>query len=436
MTQLLLWNIRQFNVKDIMGSAGANAGLERYIVPLIVANPPAIIVILEVTYPGGTLDEGAIDDGTHAGPQGCVGMLNRLRRDTPTWCLIPPAISGGRNFYEAVAVFYDSAKVQFVGPYVYGTDIRTGGTTRAVKRATPSTMLENGPLPYPPPFANAINVQRPVPGARGLAAEGIPEDVLNGQWEFYPNGDITQQRIFFPDPDGPPKNNRALTRSPLYTEFIDLEDVTQRLIKLFSLHTSPQDNFSAGAVANFPLIFEQQSAAHTVVVFTGDFNIDSFQDRASLAPLIAPPAIYPGALTYTMLIDPAGNAANWPYCMTHIPQAGWLPYSSPPLNVGYPAFGYLNSAIDNAFVYYAPGTAGPSAGVTGATILNPVTGSPYVVPAGGPPAPPLGTAALGPYNAAAVPTGGALAPYDLILFNSVVSFVHGVSDHLPVLVNF
>jgi hypothetical protein len=160
MTRIVDWNIENFtyvnqNAKVIVEGNDIQQYVDRmeYILKTFFPEDkpdihPDIFVILEVkpalagTNAPGTLLEDA--DAVTA----VRGLLLLLRRIAESWCLIPPLKSGGNNYREAIAVYYNSAKLNFTGPYIYGKGQYNGETVDK------SIAMNSGsiPIPYPDSF--------------------------------------------------------------------------------------------------------------------------------------------------------------------------------------------------------------------------------------------------------------------------------------------
>lgn len=405
-----------------------------------VAFIPDIFIIVEVNTGSLGLPEGEIlDEGSS------YLLLDKIRANpilSPVapapyancWCLVPPLVSGSRGRAEGIAVFYNSTKLQFIGPYIlpappFGKTrpgaiaagpASLGPAMEAIAPLPPLGIYEgfwgdNGPgmdpIPGTKPGAGLNCLpNRLVPGGHGPLS-GVNENHLAGQFEFYnPPG----TKINFPNPGD---------RSPFLTRFIDLTAVPYRIINLYSFHARPGQTPPAPGIlpeavagtanlANVPGI-SGAIPANEVNVIAGDFNVSLFDtggpNNANLAygPLRNSAAA--GGLGYTQHINP-GAAVHTPteegYYFTHmigqnstvskVSSGDPTPWNSPKTTgptahaVGYPAYGYAGTgkvgrydAIDNIFTKYGGG-AGAAGNIT---VVNRVTGTPYnlgIVPAGVP----------------------------------------------------
>jgi hypothetical protein len=393
MTRILYWNINNFSINKIYNTSSFAAFVEaqsrlNHILNEVIAptpplppNPPPapdLIVIAEiysrtreVSYQGNVNNSGSR-----------VGLAVTLLLDQirnvlgNTWCLVPPLMLGDFGIRESVAVYYNSATLQFTGPYIWCS---TGG----LNLARPPSLLNQGNLVnYNTTWRNAMpNPNNPLAVLQlnrtwnPPAGPAMNEWQSAGQWQhFLGNG----TRIDFPN---------AQNRSPFYTRFRDLAGA--RTLKIFTVHTSPST--AVGATNAIAAITDLALAANEVGVVVGDFNVDTFNmaQNGAYGPL--------ENLGYEMLIDSRDNTNNVnanrrPYCLTHLlPVARATPFNAtgvipdPTHNV-YPRFGYLGAmsihplqatssgSIDNAFVDYAGGMAIPAHNTT---IVNTIVGKPY-----------------------------------------------------------
>jgi hypothetical protein len=467
MTNLLVWNIQKFSSTKIRGAAGLP---RRQVIQTVfnaangvqvggpggAVSPLDLFAIVEVTSPVCA----AIEEGTVLGSltQSGIGVLSLLGTVLPRWAaagggaltgwaLVPPIMLGDSARREAVALFYNTATLQFLGPWYAQSVPYPDGTYVLSSVQQP---------PSPPPnryqayggnsYGNVLPNTRPAPN-------GATENQLAGQWAYY---NAANQRIYFPvgngQAAGPNGQGQAVYRSPYLTQFLQI--ATGRVINLFSVHTTPGPPASLG-MGSYPAIPSATPGANQVCVFAGDFNVDTFQDSPVLPfeyqamANMAPP--------YAIALDPRNAAGvvrlmRQPYCLTELigtaQATPWLKpvggTSSPTANV-YPRLGYLGGwggtgapptdagSIDNVLV--APGP------VTAATVVNTVVGLPYAPP------PPANCANLAVAGFPAmspmaipniVPSGSAGAAAALTNFQLAANFplIHSVSDHLPVYASF
>lgn len=461
MTRVLYWNINNFSLPKIFATRppiAVNEATERlnYILGGIMQpHLPDIFVVVEVysRIREVGLEGGVLNAGSNAG-RAVLRLLQEIRGlFGPHWCVVPPLNLGDGGQREAIAVFFNSQNLQFIGPNLFydrwmGTGIGQG------QPVAPNTFARI--LNYPAGWAGALLNRTYDFNVPGVPA--IPEDQLAGQWEYYRAGTVRP----IPSPMLPPLNRIGFpnnyNRPPFYIQFLDLSAMVPRTINLFTIHTSP----TTARQALFQLQNVQEitnaPAANEVSVVLGDFNVDSFTAPANAA--------YNSLANYVMELDPrVGHAgavvpARKPYCMTHLlPTAAAMPFNNtgvvtdPQHNV-YPRFGYMGSswpvlndsgAIDNVFTRYGA-VAGASANIT---VVNTVVGQPYnAIPAplgvtvelttglhypislqnGVPPSPP---------NPPGIPAGGINPAVDTINFQAWQNFggIHSTSDHLPLIID-
>lgn len=492
MTRILYWNINNFSLSkiwiaqpfDLAFQAATRAQL---IVNSVMrgptlgpaAGPPDIIVVVEVfsRIREVGLEGIVLNPGRNAGA-GVMSLLRLIQIVLGNhWCVVPPLNLGELGQQEAVAVFYDSRHLQFTGPNLFYN--RFPNTPGSVVGQSQPVADNTFPLiiDYPMRWKNALPYPlNPIPElrldrTRAFMINGqlqhIPECQMAGEWQYYTHG----RQI--PSPIQPPYPNRIFfptlgCRGPFLTQFLDLTFVGphgehERLINLFSVHTSPRT--ARDAVYRMQAVNEMREAVDpgAVNVILGDFNIDSFSDSADAynwmtnPPLPQPPP--PPPAEYTMALDPIEPGGDFnpdrkPYCMTHLlPPAYAKPFnnSGGQTNVQhnvYPRYGYMGSAfpnlndsgaIDNVFTAYGANAGGPAQRMT---IVNPVVGSPYNVL----PGPQHTQDLMGGMQFDSVllnalplapPSGGLNPPNDTIAFPAWVNFgkIYSVSDHLPLIID-
>jgi hypothetical protein len=287
---------------------------------------------------------------------------------------------------------------------------------------------------------------------------GLNENELAGQWEFWTQA-ATPKRILFPFDE---------TRSPFYTRFRERTPGPgpKRTIKLFAMHTSPK--YAKKGVLKLAKVHELVPAVDEVTVVVGDFNVDTFTNRAGYDKLIG--AVGGGVanlgMTMAFRSEDAGaiQLSRRPYCLTHLLPTnratpnGLLGGVAPsPVQDVYPRFGYMGSmgkknfktpvdtgALDNVLTRYGGGLAvGPA---TNATIVNTVVGRPYnaLTPApanvtveltgGLPVTPRLLNPILLPVGQDSTSIGAA---FGTALFRTWPNFgrLHSTSDHLALVID-
>jgi hypothetical protein len=478
MTRILYWNINNFSLNKIADPAAPADSWDRWqhiLNDVFMPSGAHIFVVVEVFYR-------RVDYMTAGVPVGggtevaVMGLLDSIRAAAGAqWMVVPALWSGLAGFCEAVAVYYNSNALQFVGPYVFGPDYAVASNTPPLLRGLPflPNALPNArwqrPLNKPPTWPTGTQnypglwwapvgggppcLPLRLPPAGPVLPAGLPpENQLAGQYEFFVFG----QQIHFPD---------QWNRSPYLTYFIDLTvPPPRRKIKLFAVHTSPST--ADDALAQLQNIVELPPGPNELSVIVGDFNVDTFEDRAAYNGLTG--------MGFTLHFDsiPPGLAAvnqnRRPYCLTHyLPVARATPFGtlngvapSPTQNV-YPRFGYMGSmggrryqtpvnrgAIDNVLTAYGGGTA-VAPFINNKTIVNKVVGSPYNANNPAFPAPAAAADLLGgvPFLTSMnvlVPTpqghdrtNAVWAPNHLAAFQLWNNFgkIRSTSDHLPLLID-
>jgi hypothetical protein len=429
--------------------------------------PPDIIVVVEVYSRIREVGlEGSVLRSSGAAGQGVLQLLNRIQNAMGDhWAVVPPLNLGANGQREAVAVFYDTRNLQFTGPNLwydrFPDDPSNIGQAQPVNAETFEHIIN-----YPPawkmamPNPNNPNVTLRLNRRTNFTIDGVATPInewqLAGQWEYY-TGD---RPIPSPIPPPYPRNRICFpaqaSRGPFWTQFNDLTVMNGRTINLFTVHTSPSSARAGVRYMGDVTEMGDQVFDEEMNVILGDFNIDSYSDKAdAYGWMIA------GDGEYTMQLDARQNhagatvAARKPYLMTHLlPVNTATPYNSvnegpdPTHNV-YPRFGYMGSAfpnlnnsgaIDNVFTVYGGAAHGPARNIT---VVNPIVGTPY----NRLPAPAGVTAELTgglPYASVlrnpipqVAPNGGVDAPPDPIAFSNWQNFagIYSTSDHLPLMID-
>ena len=467
-TRILYWNINNFSLPKIFSNtnpalaAEATSRRNEIVNNVVVAAAPQIFIIVEVYSRIREVGfEGSVLGSGRTAGSGALRLLYRIRGILGNnWALVPPLNLGELGQREAVAVYYNAATLQFMGPNIWyrrwpGTGI---GQAQPIGPGTQNDIIDYPTnwrrcLPFlgnpiGPVFNRHANfVVAGVPVA-------VPECQLAGQWEYYNPGvarpipspippPYAPGRLFFPNAD---------CRGPFWTSFNEL--ATGRTLNLFTVHTSPSTARQA--------IWSMQQAAelsgapqpNEVKVVLGDFNADPYGANAHAYNWMI---VAPG--NYTMELDPRDNTGvvnpnRKPYLMTHLlPTVDATPYNpgvgppDPQQNV-YPRFGYMGSsfpqindagAIDNFFTWYGGGIGPPL--VNNITIVNRIVGKPYNAVM---PAPPgvtvelTGGVAFAQGMNNAIPLPGGVAPGAPIPtfpnWNNYGKF-RSISDHLPLLLD-
>lgn len=440
MTRVMYWNIQNFSINKISDASdemrGAsisrtNMSLVRQwlILDMIAAANPDIFVLIEVS----TAYDG---NGQLVRAGGGLGslLLHELmeQRFEESWALVPP-IQTGPN--EAVAVFYRSRHRYFTGPHVWaGHHSAPPGTARGQ---------------YPEPY-------------RTLPRRDIPRSAqYNARWG---ENSCAACTAFTYAEDHIAGGNPIpyAVRSPYMTTFTETDDndALHRNLTVFAVH-SPANGTAGAYLSQLQHVGEIVDPAGPppppeVRVLVGDFNVNLFNRsgrgegtvRASYGRLIA--------RNYELALRPptatALNAIQRGYFNTHLRRqwssgGPWSTVTHGPTY--YPGYGYAGSqrrgqataaqsesAIDNIFTRYEGSAVRPAN--SNITVLNPVTGSPYLPHAAGVP---LGTVALDrsvTIPPSPLPHQG--APYGVptrITWHSWEHFgqIRLTSDHLPLVMD-
>jgi hypothetical protein len=416
MTKILYWNLLKFGPNGLYPTAntkrarvgnkdpayvpggrarplGADDAEDRVdvVIGVIHAVQPDIISIVEVL-PAAEIEGTPVDNA--ATKSLLKSLRSRLGRD---FRLVPPIVTGTGGRREGVAVYYDSAKLRFLGPWGW-----SGAGTVALNPApAPAPVL----AAYAAPWSDRVQALPNKTFSAGWRAAapwlpaGCNENTLSGKWNFNP--------LF-----GPPRLFPGVgNRRPWLTVFGDNTVAPgNRIIKLFSLHGPPQlkkppgastaaKQLAAtaqprGAIAKLATLAEVADPipANEVRCIVGDFNISAF-DTASDARSYAllrnagyVQHLNPGRYGPPFPAPAPPIPYTWPsqgYYATHTTGEGnpWVSVGAGPSLRGYPGFGYVSSygapgdwydAIDNVFT-----RDGGAGAVQNFTVVNPVLGSPY-----------------------------------------------------------
>ena len=399
---------------------------------------PDILVILEVISGRGPKRYQSIDG---AGATGVMELLQMLRVFNPHYCLVPPvrlstAIGeeGGRDM-EGIAVFYDSSKLQFMGPQKWtANNAQDMGSADAsqnyapVWQATPFTVKTTAGVVDGCALPNR-QVQ--------IAGSPFPENQLAGQC-IYPIAG--ERRIhWFGGEQG---------RPPLLTVFQELGGA-KRTIKLCSMHaTRGRSAEAVDEISQVPAI--TNLGANEVSVLVGDFNVDLLsadKKAAAYDRLVADG--YALVLENTLAQAPDFVGTTLERETKHNLLQGT-----------YPGFGYLKTlgaeedqrieSLDNILV--------KGCDYTGGMVLNRVVGVDATQAAGNNPAPGAGTLhygyptapgslTQGPFSCAMATTAEAIqrgartqrnrAMEEDIVFRQIQNYgkIRGASDHMALVVD-
>jgi hypothetical protein len=373
MSRILYWNIQQFGINKMQKEARTSGHKRKrmpdgsyaidtnavkrlgVIMSTLGQNTPDILVVVETSTgqgaPGTLISAG--------GAQGATFLLGELRRTLgATWMLVPPLRLGVGGVQEGISVFYNSANLNFTGPWGWNGDLN------------PSQAMGGGFVPVNYGAAAWLNClpAGSTPNVAGVINRNTPYRRLAGQWEFLlpPVGTAAGVPIQFPGP-----NNRT----PFLTTFWD--PAANRTIKLVAYHAPPQSGAAANGTNRIADIQEITTdlQANEVAVVVGDFNvnlINPYYSGIAYGRLTAAP------LNFQRALNPVAN--TWPekgYIGTMLkPRKQGAPANTN----GYPGYGYMSNdgnydSVDNILVKYGTGLAAPAN--NNFTIVNRVTGAPY-----------------------------------------------------------
>jgi hypothetical protein len=327
--RLLYWNIQRFSQNTLDRINGHNL---LHIFNNVNAQDVDIFVIVEVQS-NKNANLGTLVTGK--GQEGVLYLLNYLRANqSDSWCLVPPLklvdSNIGSDYTEAIAIFYKSARLNFIGPYVWpnegdGIPVPSGVTTKD----------------YPEVWSKCLP----------------PNNHFAGQFKFFEDAARTRE-IKFPEQN---------SRRPFLTKFREV-DGHQRVISLLSIHTKPGTTATT-AVARITDIYEmkrENQQNNEIVILAGDFNID----------VINPSMV--GGEVYRELTDRQGFTQH--FARNHGPTMLKKVQCASPLGQP-PGYGYLGTeGLDNIFTRYHQTIANTAPVNHNAQIINRVVGSPPSYP--------------------------------------------------------
>jgi hypothetical protein len=369
----MYWNVENFSINKIDSTVAPEQGdvaddgtqgtsrLDFLLDTLQPANGAIDLFVLVELKPG-SQDNAAGNLVNDLAKRAARQLLAQIRGNLAnTWCLVPPVVSGADGRREAVAVYYNSANLRFLGPEngkVYSQRWRDGLPNRNVPNGYPinanvSERTLGGKIVFNSRHANLLG--------------NIPGNVLN-----FPNAGF---------------------RTPFLTYF-GVVGNPNRLIKVLAYHSSPNQRNARTAdqgTAELANIWEMSDqpvigggGVTEVNVIVGDFNVDAsdgnFINNGPFADLVAGMgAAHPLAAPYTPLlrIPALFPQDDLTYFSTHFKQlkSSHIENGADPLG-RYPGYGYMDliqGSLDNAFVRVRNGGAAAS----NITIFNRVTGTPY-----------------------------------------------------------
>lgn len=345
-TRVVVWNVNRFSINTVNDSSGgtfleqldsiSQSALNHWFIENIAratdgnGNSADILVVIEVQSSRSVL--GSLVGAS--GAQGVLFLLNSLRENVAAdWCVVPPLKLVGlndageaANYTEGIAVYFRSTKLNFTGPYIWPT---IGNV------ALPPALGIAGP--YPAPYANALPAN----------------NYFAGQYEFFQNpanrtGDFNYISGNY--------------RRPFLTTFTEV--VGGRVIKLMSVHPSP--NSSKVQVVNSisDIVEIQPSVNPQVVMVAGDFNLNTittynfFTGKSTGGD--ANQGYYGLRQIFNQRISSTNRDTNGVTAIYRIGDAT-------------PAAYLTRNGIDNIFLRYDGGLAAPVP--NNPRIINPVTGT-------------------------------------------------------------
>ncbi|HVZ37958.1 MAG TPA: hypothetical protein VHI13_01680 [Candidatus Kapabacteria bacterium] len=394
--RVLFWNIENFSINKIANPStrrrqtgsgkltSAESSQERasYILDHVIETQPDIFMVVELETP--YVERGRLVTGN--GVNASLALLEMLRsgtRNQRRWMLVPPLQTGKK---EGVAVFYNSRKLVFTGPY--GWSGGAGGRARSTgERAD-----------YPTAFRECLPGDRTVPQG-ALFSGGRSERRCAGCVDFtrivLRQSGMKVKVITEPIDYG-------VARAPFMTTFCEIEpdtDMVLRNITLFGIH-APASGGHANAylrdLAKNDQIIETNELTE-VRVIGGDFNVNVVTKEL----LPATPYTDLQQRHYALGLRPLAVAPQDPrgyrtYFGTHMKGRKSAKYwSTASERVYYPGYGYMGAdkanyiAIDNFFTRYGQNLNPPNE--NNMTVINGVVGSPYTLHQVPEPGTPMGT---------------------------------------------
>lgn len=360
MTRVLYWNVQNFGInklnqlgkkRDINGNKlpTPESGYRTSVMRSVLTNNPPDIFVLVETQTGNRAAGTLISQS--GGANGAKFLLDKIRNWlAPTWMLVPPLVLGTGGVTEGISVYYNSANLNFTGPWGW-----LGGNNPA---GPPGNLVN-----YPNFWYNAGGWKSlptgNTPGGGNNINANTPYRQLAGKWKFTDNN---AAQIDFP-------NN--WNRTPFLTTFWDPNN--NRTIKLLSFHASPKKGQAANGTNNLSDIPEMVNLGmNEVGVIVGDFNVNLYNT-------------YYEPIAYNNLINVAGYTRHLnPTNNNQFPDKGYVSTmlksvkNARPWNTnGYPGYGYTitdsYTSVDNILTKYGGGVNN----ATNFTIVNPVATSPY-----------------------------------------------------------
>jgi hypothetical protein len=382
-TRILYWNIEKFGLNKVndpnawrlqtgsaLTRAVASADRRRYVIDVIRAAAPDIVVVVETVSRPFMLAGGYSVGSGMLGTDALLGYINAAMPGG-TWSCVPPLQTGR---HEAVSVFYDRNGRFFTGPWMW-----PGGMVAAVPPPGPV----GGPRRYP-------GVQRAFLRHRRVPVGSLHNPNVR---EYY-----LAARASFTYRAGHWNAGAAIAFTPRAPYMVTFhEPGGPRDITIFAIHAPARLNPARSYLRRLSKVAEITDGfgANETRVVIGDFNVELFnaalaQDpayghlqalaanpyRLALRPVAAPPPLpardYRGY--YATHIKPRRQAIGWSTRRTANPYPGWDYVGS--------TRGPWSAAIDNAFT-------SPAAPVS-ISVINAIVGTPMNVVAPVPGGAPVG----------------------------------------------
>lgn len=301
---------------------------------------------------------------TGSGVQGATDLLEAIRARLTfgtrqdQWMLVPPLLLTSGGTKEGISVFFNSATLDFTGPYGWGGQVAKAD----------GDFVNYGKTD----FKNALPTAK-VSDKAGFNA-GKPQNTLAGQVTFFDGED---------DPIGFPV--RSKDRAPLLTTFWHKSE--SKNIKLLSYHApNPDDGPSAGIIqlANIPEM-TTGLGDNEIGVIVGDFNVNVYDNETAAYAYGPLTTKAPKGQQYIKHINASG--------LTTFPSKGYLcttmyatnlsstrpaPWGNwaDDIGFGYPGYDYTTeNSYDNILTRYGKNMTAPDNSKI--TIVNRVTGTPY-----------------------------------------------------------
>jgi hypothetical protein len=427
MTRIVYWNIEKFALNKIADPSNrrkSHSSISKALASWTRLNyitdhinfPTAvglaridILVVVEVT----TAVDGVGRLVHGAGSAGALELLQEIRNETANfnWMLVPPLQTGGR---EAVAVYFNSANLDFTGPWRWPGGTGPSFDPAAANVATPG---------YAPPYAGSLPAAQQHLAARADGFTYGAHAALAGNLNFVP-------------------------RTPYMVTFTERAP-GGRDLTLFAIH-SPADQTAPAFLRRLADSAEivDNLGANEVRVIVGDFNVNllntvalNYTRNTAYDPLTVNGGYMLG-IDRPVGVFPAPINGYLGYFATHLRDVDKASYwSTATANEFRPGYGFIGSsrignfyAIDNIFARY-----GPMGAIANVTVVNGVAGSPYNVgallpaPPGGFYGMPIVMASVGEFSPAP-PTAPPHSLARVAAFRAWYNYgyIRSTSDHMAI----